>query len=140
MLMPELLASGAMVVERDPKMLQEIAREFRRGDSARKLGADSVRRGRMIGAHYMIAGSFMLLGREWILDVQINDLASGLVRERMTTRVPADSLLAAMSSLGVRVAAGVSRLPPVAPPAALDSLASLRARLGIPDRTPVVRR
>jgi hypothetical protein len=58
----------------------------------------------------------------------------------MTTRVPADSLLDAMSSLGLRVAAGVSRLPPVAPRAALDSLASLRARLGIPDRTPGVRR
>jgi curli biogenesis system outer membrane secretion channel CsgG len=97
-------------------------------------------RKKIIRAQYLVSGSFRVLEPSLDLDVQLSDLATGMLLERFTSRMTFDSLFSAIDALAARSAAALSVLPPVATPEALDSLQRFRRRIGLPERVTIVRR
>lgn len=129
MLITELSASPAIqVVERD--RLQKLLAEQDLDTTARVDQATAVRLGKILGAHHLLMGGFVITPREEMrLDLRSVDVETSRVEYVETVSGKSEDVLSLITDLGKKVSRGL-RLPPLPnPPRPVGSKTSKAAQL-----------
>ncbi len=111
LLLTELAQNGALRIV-DRSVLKQIMEEQNLGTSGRVDAATAARVGKLVGARYVVTGSFMDLYNDFRMDGRIVDVETGEVLKGQAVKAKKDDLYELVVQLAGKITTGVN-LPPL---------------------------